>query len=264
MTCDASLKLSLCPYLALNLSPCTALWISITIGLLGVQTYSGAACAQTKTTTQATSVTLRGTKTQRLAVIRSAHRPLKRAPRSESMLNEAALKLRRLTPQLRQSLEVLSQLGSSERLGFALDAHEATYPKPLPSYRASSESIKSVLSLRVKRSKHKLITTLSQLEALIRDIHIHVTLYYQAPRSLNTKTSPATLRLRREVWSLLHRTRGFFQRSNERFCLRAMWRDLIANAYITLGEPAKSSLHRRHARACPPLLPITREVDRDE
>jgi hypothetical protein len=52
-----------------------------------------------------------------------------------------------------------------------------------------------------------------------------------------------------------------YQRSDGRFCLRASWRLLIASAYHKLGEMTKSSLHQRHAQACPPRPPTTHKVD---
>lgn len=263
MKCDAPLKLPLGPPVVVNLRS-SALWVSFTVSLMSVHADSRVARAQTKTTAQSTSRPPRSAQTQKLKVTRSARKSHRRGRSAESTLHRAALRLKRLTPQLRTRFQVLSQLGSYEQLNFALDANEAIFPEHLTTHRASPRPIRSVPSLRVKSSMRKLRTTLSQIETLIRQIHTNVTLYYQAPRSLSAETSSATLRLRQEVWSLLHHTRGFFQRSDERFCLRAVWRNLIANAYAKLDEPVKSSLHRRHARACTPFFPTTREVDRDE
>ena len=156
----------------------------------------------------------------------------------ERRLDQASKKLKYSAQRLHAHLHVLQSLHTQDQ------------------HRASHHS-KNNLS----KAEQKTADVLDLIERSSREVHEQVMIYYQAPRSVRTSKSLATIKLRQEVWSLLHADRGMYQRSDGRFCLRASWRLLIASAYHKLGEMTKSSLHQRHAQACPPRPHTTRKVD---
>ena len=191
----------------------------------------------------ATMISL-GTVSERCVQAKPRVHPLAQSSKDkdyEHRLDQGAKKLNHSAQRLRKYLHHLQILHSQDR------------------QRASHHSKNNS-----SKTEQKTADVLDLIERSSREVHEQVMIYYQAPRSMRTSRSPATIKLRDEVWSLLHADRGMYQRSDGRFCLRASWRLLIASTYHKLGEMTKSSLHQRHAQACPPRPHTIHKVDCDE
>ena len=176
---------------------------------------------------------------------------LKEKHTEERRLYQAARKIRHLAQQVKVALTQLKSILGPELL-----------TPSRKDRRSGEQSATHIISTHLQTSKAlKVKKSLRLIEHLIKGVHAQVMMYYQFPRSTQMPTSPATLQLRQEVWSLLHADQGIFQRFEGLFCLRASWRLIIASAYHTLGDPTRSSLHQRHAEACPPRPHISNKVD---